>query len=185
MLFEKKSSIQRAFYWWWSPVQGQRRQQRKNLSNSQRVIRELSWWERYAGFELEARCRTRLNHLESVFTLHNTLLLAVHKQESYQKLSAISILTLRSTINSSQQSLCQRENLNILIPHNERTAAAAAYYVVSDLLSQNGHVDKHWPTFTFFISDLIHWKQLPKKLYQSTADKSETIVWLLIKRLWV
>ena len=125
------------------------------------MTRELSWGERFAGFELGARCRTRLNHLESVYTRHNTLLLAVHKQECYQKLSAISIFTLRSTINSSQQRLCQRENLNILIPHNERTAAASssAYYFVSDLLSQNGHVDKHWPTFTFFISDLIHWKQ--------------------------
>ena len=79
----------------------------------------------------------------SLCTTHTLILLSVHKQECYQRLSAISILTLRSTINSSQQRLCQRENLNILIPHNERTAAAAAYYVVSDLLSQNGHVGKH------------------------------------------
>lgn len=62
-----------------------------------------------------------------------------------------------------QQILCQREKLNILTTKELRLPVTLFQIYCHKMAMWT----KHWPTFAFFISDLINWKQQPKNCCQS------------------
>ena len=146
----------------------------------EQVIWELCWGEGYAGFEVQARCRTSRNYLESVYSLdlYQAKTRMSTKKIRYQYFDFLLPELQNSSVKT--ESVSKRK-----IKHRHQLKNCCC------LLRCFRFIVTKWPCgqtltnfhFLYFRSDTFETRTKESK--KSSADKSQTVLWFLGKQLYL